>query len=562
MLRLVSAGILALLLGGCPVEQPAPIPPPPPRAFLSFPNTTILAPSIKGSLTTTGCRKVAQVQILESGNFIADARYSGEPTSFELIPSLFNSIYPQRGFATPLSLTAKVVCEEFNTQADGGMTVREGLSQPIAITFLPVSNVRTDMGRQTLPDTFVAEGGVGGQPTTFVGCVGTNTGSALVRVDQNGVIRAVNASLPFACSYSSGITPLNATTQTRWLWVSQVGTFAFDGNLNITAVYQGFVSKITVSPDGDAVVGIEELQAPTSRSEILRLRVRPTGGQPVKMWSSLDGPFSTGFPGSMNADLVVDTGNRRVFASSWQKRASEMFGRMAVLIYNYDTGTLVNGDTNGMVPALLEFAFPDLVNRALTPIAAFKEDGQLLYAPVLVVDRNNMFSTTVLACATNTPGCQGSARRWTSPTFQGELTTVVLFSRGNFLAVLGPYSTYFLGANDGQVKNLGGVQPLRPSGSLVTLGVVPGKANDFYLLNGPPPPDQNTPTFPTEVIATDAPSTGELWKFEVQGGSQPANSLYLAVDDNGQAWMRVGVDQVRPLGLMEYRNQRGATTPP
>ncbi len=40
-----------------------------------------------------------------------------------------------------------------------------------------------------------------------------------------------------------------------------------------------------------------------------------------------------------------------------------------------------------------------------------------------------------------------------------------------------------------------------------------------------------------------------------------ANSLYLAVDDNGQAWIRVGVAQVRPLSLMEYRNQRGPQRP-
>ncbi len=569
MRRLLSGVVVTgLLVTGCPTENPPPPPPPaPPRAFLTVPSNTVIAPTIKGTVTTMGCKKVGQVQLLESGNFITDARYTGEPTNWEIQPAQLNPIYPVRGFATPLSLSAKVICEEVNTFPDGGFSAREGTSQPISLTFLPVASVRTDMGRQTLPDTFVAEGGVGGQPTTFIGCAGTTTGRALIRVDSNGNIVAVNPALPFDCNYSSNITDRNQVSGTRWLWMPQVGAFSFDSNLNILSTVTGEITRLSVSPiEGDALITIED-PAGATKPQMKRIRARtPTGEMPM-VWTTLRGIFDTGYPGEFNSDPVVDPGTRRVFTSSWQKRIGQTNGGIAVLVYSYDTGAIVNeviGSTGQReVPVILSFAFPNMGNRPIKPDGAFKEDGTLFYAPLLSVGGDGQLSTTVLACATNVSGCQASARRWTSPTFQGELLNIVLFSRGNYVGVIGPFATYFLGAGDGAVKNFGisdPREPLRPSGSLITLGVVPGRSNDFFLLNGPIP-NGTSPTFPTEILATDAPPSGELWKFAIQGGTQPADSLYLAVDDNGQAWMRVGVDQVRPLGLMEYRNQRGAQRP-
>lgn len=556
MRRLLSGVVVAGLLG-CPVENPPPPPPPaPPRAFLTLPSNTVIAPTIKGSVTTMGCKKVGQVQLLESGNFLADARYTGEPTNWEIQPAALNPIYPVRGFATPLSLSAKVICEDVNTLADGGFSTREGTSQPISLTFLPVASVRTDMGRQTLPDTFVAEGGVAGQPTTFIGCAGTTTGRALIRVDSNGNIVAINEGLPFLCDYSSNITDRNTVSGARWLWMPQVGAFSFDGNLNILSSMAGEITRLSVSPlEGDALITIEDPSAGT-KAQMKRIRARPAMMQDPMVWSTLRGTFDTGYPGEFNSDPVVDPGTRRVFTSSWQKRGGSTTGLIAILAYDYDTGLIVNDPP----PAILSFDFPNQGNRPIKPVGAFKEDGSLFYAPLLSVGGDGQLSTTVLACATNVAGCQSAARRWTSPTFQGELLNIVLFSRGNFVGLVGPFATYFLAAGDGTVKNFGisdPKEPLRPSGSLLTLGVVPGKGNDFYLLNGPAP-SGTSDTFPTEIIATDAPASGELWKFAIQGGTQPADSLYLAVDDNGQAWLRVGVDQVRPLGLMEYRNQRGS----
>lgn len=554
-----SSRCLGLLfaLAGCPdpnVVDPPP-PPPPPRAFLTIPTTTIAAPTLKGSVTTMGCKKVGQVQILESNNFVMDARYSGEPTNFEIAPALFNTLYPQRGFSTSLSLTAKVVCEDVNTLADGGFTVREGTSQPVSVQYLPVASVRTDNGKQTLPDTFIAEGGIGSQPTTFIGCVGTQTGTALLRIDQNGTALAVNETLPFDCSFASIITDKNTQSGTRWLWVPQRGAFAFDGNLNITSSFLGAIDRFSVSPvDGDAIAGLDDRAG--GLVEFVRLKARLTQqGESAKLWSTLTG---TGYPGSFCADPLVEPGMRRVYTCSWQYRMGEGKGSIVVIVYNYDTAQLLNDPP----PAILSFEFGTPINRPIPPTAAFKEDGTVLFAPLLTVDRQTGdFNTTVLACPSTTAGCMVGVRRWQSPTFLGELTTIVPFSRGNFLAAVGPSAAYLLGSNDGQVKNLGGTEPLRPTGSLVIQGLVTGKGNDLYLLNGARA-QVNQLTFPVEIIATDHPSSGELWKLAIQGGTHPADSLTLAIDDNGQAWMRVGVDQVRPLGLMQYREQRGATTPP
>jgi hypothetical protein len=379
-----------------------------------------------------------------------------------------------------------------------------------------------------------------------------------VRLDQNGNRLAMNQALTFECDYSSVITDRNAASGTRWIWVPQKGAAAFDGNLNLTAEYRAPVSRLTVSPlDGDAIVTISDPSSGVLR-EAIRLRARPAQGQPTKMWSTLRQPNPTGYPGDFAADPVVDPGTQRVFTASWQYSMVTGRGLIAILIYNYNNGDLVVDPPT----AILNFDFGEPINRPIPPTGAFKDDGSLFYAPVLTVNRQSGgFQTTVLACATNAPGCGGAARRWMSPTFNGDFTTVFTFSRGNFIGVVNPFASFFLGASDGQVKNLGGTEPLRPTGSLVTQGIVTGKGNDLYILNAPVP-GINMPTFPTEVIVTDHPASGELWRVAIQGGTAPADSMYIAVDDNGQAWMRLGTDQVRPLSLMQYRESRGATTPP
>jgi hypothetical protein len=71
---------------------------------------------------------------------------------------------------------------------------RENKSTALGIQFFPVESVTEPMpGNSTaLPDSFIAEGGAGGIPTTFIGCVGTANGNALARFDSMGTVIGAN----------------------------------------------------------------------------------------------------------------------------------------------------------------------------------------------------------------------------------------------------------------------------------------------------------------------------------------------------------------------------------
>jgi hypothetical protein len=58
---------------------------------------------------------------------------------------------------------------------------------------------------------------------------------------------------------------------------------------------------------------------------------------------------------------------------------------------------------------------------------------------------------------------------------------------------------------------------------------------------------------PLELVATDAPGAGELFRFVV---STPTG-VSLAFDDSGQLWLRFGNVLVQALPLSQYRQLRG-----
>ncbi len=529
---LVVASLSAVL--ACTPEPPPPPPPkPPPQAFLTVPEPMILGSSIKGSLTTSGCTKVEGVDLLANGGFIANANYRGNPTEWELTGALLNRYYSQLGFAVPLTLTAKVTCD------DG----RNNVSQAVGVKFLPVASVLEVPGSQALPDAFVAEGGLSGTPTTFIGCVGMQVGVALARVGTDGMISAYNATLPFNCSYESVISEKSRATQTRWVLQPGVGAFAFDTGLNITAIVQGAYKQMYVTSDGDAILWKDIVPD----SMLVRAQPKPATPTQVVRWE-------VRFPGIMNAAPAVDVGNRFVWASSWQYDQGSGIGNIVALKYNYDTGQLLNNPP----PILVQQSFNTL-NTPIIPNGAFNADGTLLYVPFLTVDNQGLVKSVAQGCATNATGCQGASRRWTSRIFDGVISNIVPFSGQNFLAAAGPYQVYFLSTTDGTVKNLG-EQPLRPEGSLIVHGVQAGAGADFYLLNGPNV--STATTYPIEIVATDHPTSGELWRFSLGGGETPTSGNYLAVDEGGAVWLRVGAKMVKPLSNAEYRTARGPTQVP
>jgi hypothetical protein len=133
---------------------------------------------------------------------------------------------------------------------------------------------------------------------------------------------------------------------------------------------------------------------------------------------------------------------------------------------------------------------------------------------------------------------------------------MVPYAAGTKLAAIAAQKVWFLDASTGSVLNKGG-EPLLPEGGLVVLQVQSGAppfAQAFYFLTGPAPQANLPAPQPLEIVATDDPAKGELYRYQVAAGS-----LSVAMDDSGTLWMRVGGDLVRPLTPAEYRQVRPVT---
>lgn len=520
---------------------PPPPPPPPPQVFLTVLESTVVGDQVKGRVNVSGCKDVTQVQLLQQGTFLADAMYTKSPTDFTLPASLFSNLYSKLGIAATLSLSAKVVC------ADG----RTNTSQPVGVTFFPVASKFSLGGTQVMPDAFVAEGGLGGTPVGFIGCVGTNIGTALGKADTMGNVPVYNDALPFACGYDTEISDRSTVTGTRWVLQPGKGAYAIDGMLNVTAAFAGNLQRMGVARDGSGIFWADIMGSSTTP---VALKLNPMGGANPLVWSSPAG-------GLVNSTPVVSEGDNSVTLSTWQFDIGNSIGKIVVFKYNYLTGALMNGvGTSQGPPVIFQQDFPP-GNQPIQPYAAFNRDGSLIVLPLMSIDVSGTVRTTILACSTSPVGsqCTGADRRWTAPTFDGVVNLVVPFSAGNYFAAVGPYQVWFLDAQTGAVKNLG-EQPLRPTGSLQVLGVQPGLGTDFYLLNGPA--SETGGTYPIEIVATDKPEDGELWRFDMGSGESPVAGVYMAIDDANQPWLRVGPDQVKPLTNMEYRAARGPTPIP
>lgn len=518
-------------------------PPPPgdggtptaPVVFITVADTVVINTSIKGTVTTNGCKKVAQVAINAQGNFLADANYRANPTAWEIPAQQFSRFYANLGLAASIELTAAVTCD------DG----RKAVSQPAVVKFMPVASVVEGSGGLMLPDSFVAEGGLGGQPTTFIGCVGTSTGATLARVDQTGTVvaqlsdSAGNPWTGFACTNKSVITDRNAATRTRWLLEPSVGVLAFDANLKVTASATGDYREIGVSKnDGDAIVYLSG--TPTSTL----CKLSPSGGASPVVW---------GVPtlGKLNSTPVVN--NNDLLVSFWQFDMGTSVGEVVAYKLNYLDGSQ-------LASAVLLHQTFGVGNEPIPVTGVIEQTGQIFYMPLLQRDTTTGFiKTQVAACPINVaPGviaCEAASKRWYSPLFDGALNTVVPFAGSNYLAAAGPFATYFLATADGSVKN-NGAQPLRPEGSLQVQGLISGPTTDFYLLDGP------AGQWPTEIVATDKPENGELWRVQFGTGESPTAGLFMAIDDGGNLWLRVGANQVKLLSNLEYRTARGATPVP
>jgi hypothetical protein len=522
----VLVGVLALLLACSPKPPP---PKDPPTVTVTVTDSVIAGPVLKVRVNIVGCEAVSDLGLYHQTARVRSAVFAGNPTEVTMQPSDFNQYYNPLGIAVPLTLTARATCDDGRTNA----------SVPVGVRFFPVASVLEGAGgAQTLPDSFVAEGGVGTTPVTFVGCIGTANGTALARVNLAGEVIGANLTLPFPCSYSSQISEKNSATRHRWLIEPLRGVFSFDDNLNINAVaVNAGITVMGVAPNGDAIIW--DSKAPQTDDALFR--ITPTGGA----FPAANRVWAAQTTGIVNASPVVD-GLGTVYVSSWVGSLGSLQGSIVVQRFNFATGALINPTYN-----LASFEFGDFDSPEI-PNGAFNASGSVLYFPYQTGSRAQ---SRVLACATTQPDCQGAAQKWISPTLDGVALFALPYSRDTLVAVIAAQKTWFLNEANGQVVNFEG-KPVEAKGILYAHAVQPGAANDFFILNGP------AGGYPTEIVAIDAPDRGELWRYELSsGGELPTSALYLALDESGQAWIRSGARQIKPFSLTQYRDTKGANPP-
>jgi hypothetical protein len=528
--RLLTLSAAALGLWSCTGPQEPPPVSTPPSVFLVAPQSNVVGRSFKVRVNVTGCEKVEQLQLEQSGEIFKTATFRGANTEIEVMPGDLARFYGTVGIAADLTLRARAICN------DG----RENRSQAVGIKFFPVANVVEPTGAQAIimPDSFVAEGGVNATPVTFIGCANTSLGLSLVRLDLAGQVVGINQSPLFPCDYYATITA-KVSGGLRWLYQADKGAFAFDQNLDITGGLLGDAfGMFWAAPDGDALIWESSFGSNNSFKKLRRDR-NPATGQNIA--------WATFVPGLVNGEPAIDPSTGLVMVPSWRVPLTAMeLGNQTIQYVDYQTGQV----TGQRVLVSQRF---ELFEAAKPPFVAFSPDGRTIYIPVPVQGAANQ--SAVIACGTQGGG-SGCTPRWRTVNFDGLVRYIIPFANGSKVAAIADDRVWFIDessvASTGMVLNPGGL-PTAVSGQLSVSGVQTGSKGDFYLLAGTP--------FATEIIAFDDPSNGEVWRYSFQGGDAPQNAITMAIDDSGAAWLRIGVNQVRPLALTEYRNVRGATVP-
>jgi hypothetical protein len=503
----------------------------PPQVFLTATEATTVARTLKVRANVSGCDSIRGIEIYNDKRFlISFDNPTKVPMDIELPASLFTPLYQSLGIAVKLNLRARGIC----------MDGRENRSTGLGLSFFPVETVTAPVAPNVtaLPDAFIAEGGVQNVPTTFIGCVGTSNGTVLARIDTEGNVINANVQLPFPCTYSSVISDKNKATGIRWLIEPGVGVFAFDSKpnspLNITAYQKGVIPNMGVGPDGDALIWDSKAVAANNF-----FRVSKSGANAPPIWAAQ-------VQGIMAGNPVVSQDEVRVIM--WRGMLGQFFGTMVVMRFRYDTGSFISES------ALATIEYGEF-NDPIIPAASFNASGTLVYFSYQNSGAAKVTSQVIACASDSVSGCvTGGTSSWTSPLLDAVVVAAVPFSNGSLVAAIAGKKTYFLNAANGQIVNVYNA-PIRPDGSLVTMGAQPGNGSDFYLLNG-------SSNYPTEIIAVDTPQNGELWRVQIEGGQTPLNAMNIAIDEGNTVWLRVGTNMVKPSPLALYRSQKGSNLEP
>jgi hypothetical protein len=499
--------LLSLAVAGCNTNLPPPTPDLP-QVTVNVTEPSVVAPSLKLTLSVSGCEQVKSLTLHDREDLLKTVTYTTNPTPVELA---MNEVRYTRGIAANLSLTARVTC------ADG----RTNTSQAQAAKFFPVAEViePPTVDTQVVTDYFVAEGS--GTGAVFIGCAKTAAGSRMYRVTRANPQKADYVDMPIACSPATTITERTATGQ-RWVWTPRTGAFLIDSNLNITAIRREItLLQLFVAPDGDALIF-----TPTGYMRISRT----TGNN---LWP--EPPVWSFFPDLIAAPVFR---NANTVAIPVQDVNSEGSTDVWVGVLDWTQGQWTSFH--------IIDSFPSIPPVALDPT------GTSLYVATRLPNNGGAF---IRKCATDGTVDQGrclnSANRlWTSVDMEGNTALLLPVSGGSRLAVIGAAHLWFLDAATGRVLNKDN-KALSPEGALVARIALPAPNNVFYLFNGAYPTDSQPLPFPQEIIATDGPEKGELYRYTV-----PGNSMTGALDDSGMLWLRVGRKLVKTLPPSQYRQVR------
>ncbi|MHB8873044.1 MAG: hypothetical protein ACYC8T_05100 [Myxococcaceae bacterium] len=531
-----SLRLAVLLLVGAGCSPPPPPPAPvrdPPQVFLTALESNVVGTAFKLTVNVNGCEKVKGLGVYDHDTFIKNIEFTASPTPFELSGADLGGQYGTWGLAISTLVTVKATCDDDRTNK----------SMPVSGTFFPVEAVWEDPTGQAVTDVFYAEGGLGGSKPSFVGCSGSATGTILLRrgfnVDTGQLeTTGANLNLPFPCSINSEFSERNMATGWRWMWERGVGALAFDQNLNITSYVLGKVMALTVAPDGDAIIWIDG----TNGKGIERVNPRPAVGVSNLRWGLND--FLP--KGLVMGNPVIISNLNLIRVPVFQDDLGTSTGTVWIEDVDYSNG--VKAAEHAL--KLINYGF---MNTPEIPPAAFSKDGAIIYFPFTVGSTDGTVQSRVVACAANADACDGASGslKWESPLLPGQTLANFLFSSGNQIAAIGARQMFSLSTANGQVTSFNNTAVI-PDGSLTVMAAQVGLGTDFYLLNGPPG------GYPIEVVSIDTPANGELYRYQMSGGSSPAAALTMSVDEAGTAWMRIGLKLVKPLALPQYRTVKGA----
>jgi hypothetical protein len=351
--------------------------------------------------------------------------------------------------------------------------------------------------------------------------------SFLYKVPKSNPANWTRLEMDFPCDDTTIITDRKpAGTGWRWVWTRDQGAVALDKDFKIvTSPALEAVRNLVVAPDGSAFV-----YDPTHFDVYTPLGTRK--------WY-----------------LVIGDPQGNIISLILSDPFVRPDGKVLIPLYEdgLETTRIYVGIVNADGTGFQRFQIEDSIPLEQRPPVAFDPTGTVMY-----MAKQGATSANVQACAIGkTELCKPSTghRLWISEALPGYMAALVVYDGGKRLAAIGSNRFWFLEARDGQTTE-GQVMnkdqlPLTANGALVARFAQPGPGSAFYMFTSGVATDQKPYPLPVEIVATDAAEKGELFRYQVPGGS-----LYGALDDTEALWLRVGTKMVKPFTPQQYRELR------